>query len=102
MSCGKAEWELDLERVPEDLRDLIPYAIRWGIGDDVRRSECQEKSTERERVAFREALRGRTADIQEWLSSDPSGYVPNEEAGLYMDMLLALDEMGIWPDPPPN
>jgi hypothetical protein len=32
---ARAAISIDSERVPEDLRDLIPFVERWGVGDDV-------------------------------------------------------------------
>ena len=28
--------EIDIDVVPEHLRDLVPFDYKWGIGDDVR------------------------------------------------------------------
>ena len=89
--------ELDPSKVPEDLRDLIPVAERWGIGDDVLRSALEEQASEEEKEQFREALRGRTARITEWLDSFGDEML-SEEAGTFMYMLEALDESGLWPD----
>ncbi len=89
--------ELDPSRVPEDLRDLIPMAEMWGIGDDVIRSDFEEKASEEEKRRFTEALRGRTNRITEWLDSFGDELM-SEEAGTFMYMLEALDESGLWPD----
>jgi hypothetical protein len=92
--------EIDAAQVPEHLRDLIPMAQKWGIGDDIIRSDCEDKSTEKERTEFQKVLRGRTEEVESWLDSAPPGEFPNDQAVPFMYMLLALDEMGIWPDPP--
>ena len=89
--------ELDPSRVPEDLRDLIPMAEVWGIGDDVIRSDFEEKASEEEKRRFTEALRGRTTRITAWLDSFGDELM-SEEAGTFMYMLEALDESGLWPD----
>ena len=89
--------EMDPVNVPEDLRDLIPVAERWGIGDDVIRGDFGDGASEDERERFRAALTGRTARVTEWLDSFGDGPM-SEEAGVFMYMLEALDEMGLWPD----
>jgi hypothetical protein len=93
---------LDSSKVPEPLRDLIPMAEKWGIGDDIIRADFEEKATEKDKGEFQNALRGRTADVTAWLDSFDTGPdSPNamtEEAVCFMYMLEALDESGLWPD----
>ena len=92
---------IDPEKVPEHLRDLIPMAEKWGIGDDIIRSDLEEKATETEKKEFQEALRGRTAQVTTWLDSfddDSDTNSMTEEAGYFMYMLEGLDESGLWPD----
>ena len=42
--AGEGVPRLDTAKVPADLRDLVPFAQRWGIGDDVARSEGVQKA----------------------------------------------------------
>ncbi len=86
------------ENVPENLHDLIPMAEKWGIGDDVIRDDFEEKTSEAEKEEFKNKLKGRTADVTAWLDSFEDGLDMSEEAGHFMYMLEALDEMGLWPD----
>lgn len=86
------------ENVPENLHDLIPMAEKWGIGDDVIRDDFEGKTTDSEREAFKSKLKGRTAEVTAWLDSFKDGFEMSEEAGHFMYMLEALDEMGLWPD----
>lgn len=94
--------EIDAENVPAHLRDLIPLAEKWGVGDDIIRNDIQEKADESELTEFKNALRGRTDQVTAWLDSfdaEPGTDNPmSEEAGYFMYMLLALDESGHWPD----
>lgn len=94
--------EIDPSRVPEHLRDLIPMAEKWGVGDDIIRDDMEQKASEEEKNEFKNALRGRTAQVTAWLDSfddDPdSASLMTEEAGHFMYMLEALDESGLWPD----
>jgi len=81
-------------------------AEKWGVGDDIVRSDLEDKATEEEKNEFKEALRGRTADVTAWLDSfdavpDLKSEAANpmsEEAVPFMYMLEALDESGLWPD----
>lgn len=93
-----AEIDIAIENVPENLRDLIPMAEKWGIGDDVIRNDFEEKTTESEKEEFKSKLKGRTAEVTAWLDSFKDGLEMSEEAGHFMYMLEALDEMGLWPD----
>jgi hypothetical protein len=87
---------LDPGNVPSDLRDLIPLAEKWGIGDDIDRANIQSKASDQEKAQLVEALRGRNARITEWLDSYSGGAAMPREAGAFMYMQLGLDEMGLW------
>jgi hypothetical protein len=83
---------LDSAKVPADLRDLLPFAQRWGIGDDVARSERVQKATAAERSQLRAAFGRRQARITAWLDSFGQGAMPNEAAA-FMYTQLAIEEM---------
>ena len=83
---------LDSGKVPADLRDLLPLAQRWGIGDDVTRSERVQKATDAERSELRAAFGPRQARITAWLDSFGQGPMP-EEAAVFMYAQLAIEEM---------
>jgi hypothetical protein len=83
---------LDPAKVPADLRDLVPFAQRWGIGDDVTRSERVQKATDGERSELRAAFGPRQARITAWLDSFGQGAMP-EEAAAFMYTQLAIEEM---------
>jgi len=89
---------LDPEQVPEHLRDLIPLAEKWGIGDDIIRDDFESKAGESEKDEFRAKLRGRTKQVNDWLDSFEAGKPMPEAAAHFMYMLEALDEMGLGPD----
>jgi hypothetical protein len=86
------------EAVPAELRDLIPFAEQWGIGDDVIRSDVERKSSDAEKQRFKAALTGRTTAVTAWLDSFGEGAPMSDEAAAFMYMLEALDEMQHWPD----
>jgi hypothetical protein len=79
--------------VPEGLRELLPLAERWGIGDDVDRSEAIEQASPEELAELRAAVYEHSAAITEWLDSFGSGAGMSEEAAAFMYMQLAVEEM---------
>jgi len=89
---------LDAEKVPEQLRGLLPLAAKWGIGDDIMRDDFEQKASEDEKRELKNALAGRTAEINQWLDSFDTGKSMSEEAACFMYTLLALDEMKLDPD----
>jgi hypothetical protein len=91
-AAAEAVPQLDAGKVPADLRDLVPLAQRWGIGDDVVRSARVEKATEAERSELRAAFGPRQAAITAWLDSFGKGPMP-EEAAAFMYTQLAIEEM---------
>jgi hypothetical protein len=91
-SAAEAVPRLDSAKVPADLRDLVPFAQRWGIGDDVARSERVQKATAAERSELRAAFGPRQARITAWLDSFGQGAMP-DEATAFMYTQLAIEEM---------
>jgi len=43
---------LDSNKVPDDLRHLIPLAEKWGIGDDIIRCDFEGKATYEEKMNY--------------------------------------------------
>jgi hypothetical protein len=89
---------LDSSQVPADLRDLLPLAEKWGIGDDVARSQFQAKASQAEKDALKSALTGRNKRITQWLDSFSDANPMSDEAAAFMYMQLSLDEMGLGVD----
>ena len=90
--AAEAVPRLDSAKVPADLRDLVPFAQRWGIGDDVARAERVQKATAAERAELRAAFAPRQSQITAWLDSFGQGAMP-EEAAAFMYTQLAIEEM---------
>ncbi|MGE0455811.1 MAG: hypothetical protein AB7O37_19015 [Vicinamibacteria bacterium] len=88
---------LDPRKVPAELRDLVPLAETWGIGDDIIRFDLVQKAPESAQRELMDGLDGRTDAVQAWLRSQPEGTALSDEAAAFMSMLSALDEM----QPPP-
>ena len=80
------------DKVPADLRDLIPLAEKWGIGDDSSRSYFVDRVGHKESAELARTLEDRWERIQAWLDSFPEGGM-SDEAGYFMYMLEAAAEM---------
>lgn len=81
--------------VPPHLRDLVPLAEKWGIGDDIIRHDFIENATSSEKQELHDALYESFEGITEWLNSLAGGSL-SKEAEAFMYMQGALDEMGIF------
>ena len=86
---------LNPSRVPEHLRDLVAFAERWGICDDIIRDDFHQKVSQEEKQALITALQDRHTAINEWLDSFGSGTM-TDEAAAFMYMLEGCDEMGLY------
>jgi acetyl-CoA acetyltransferase len=83
---------LDPARVPDHLRDLIPLAEKWGIGDDIIRFDFEEKSSASERDELVRAVAPRLAEIEAWLhTANPSAM--SDEAAAFMYLAEAYAEV---------
>jgi hypothetical protein len=86
---------LNPKRVPAQFHDLIAFAQKWGIGDDIIRDDLHQKVSQEEKQALIIALEGRHKAINEWLDSFGNGKM-TEEAAAFMYMLEGFDEMGLY------
>jgi len=90
--------QIDINEVPERLGDLVPLAYKWGIGDDLARSDLEESSSDAEKQELRLALTGRIEQVTEWLDSFAADSVHPGAFSNFCSMLEAVAEMTIWPD----
>jgi hypothetical protein len=97
-SQSKTPKKIDPLEVPEHLRDLIPMAERWGIGDDVLRQEIWDEATPEEKEDLKAGLQGRTKEISDWLDELERTASDSGAAAYFMYLLEGLDESGLWPD----
>ncbi|MFC1853721.1 hypothetical protein ACFL27_26355 [candidate division CSSED10-310 bacterium] len=89
---------IDSQEVPENIRDLIPLAEKWGLGDDTERAELWQEAPPAAKETLKEKLTGRTGDITAWLDSyNESEELPPAATGPFMWLLEGLDENGYWP-----
>ena len=85
--------ELSAANLPEHLRGLLPLAKKWGIGDDVERTEALKRASGEELKALRGAVQTHGAAITQWLDSFGSGALMPDEAAAFMYMQLAVEEL---------
>jgi hypothetical protein len=83
---------LDAGRVPAHLRDLIPLAEKWGIGDDIVRFDVEEKSSAAERDELLREVGPRVDEVEVWLATAGAGAM-SEEMEAFMYMTSAWDEL---------
>jgi hypothetical protein len=88
---------LDPNQVPDDLRDLLPIAKKWGIGDDIIRDDMRQKSSTAEKRELINKLEGKTKRINNWLDTfDDDEFTPESTAFLYLllchEEILVLDK----------
>src|SRR5262249_39719921 len=76
---ARARIRIDPALVPAGLRDLVPLARRWGIGDDACRGYLGRRATREERRELR-AIRDRVEEIVDWIKSFPERGMSDEAA----------------------
>jgi hypothetical protein len=91
-----ARVRLNPARVPAELRAVLPFAERWGIGDDAIREGALDAATDEEKSEFAAAVNPYNARITKWLDSFPQGSDMSDEAAAFMFMQSALDELGVY------
>ena len=84
---------LDETNVPENLRDLVPIAEKWGTCDNLELGGILSQSTVKERADLREAVQTRGADIASWLDSFEGGAQKTDEAFAFTCMVRAVNEL---------
>ena len=88
--------KIDRKKVPRDFHDLIPLARKWGVGDDGSRGYFTNRASAKDKAALKKALPlKRRSEIQDWLDSLGPRGITGDEAGAFVYLLEALDEMGI-------
>ena len=93
-SSGYKPPTLNPQNVPVNFRDLVPFAAKWGIGDDEYRSEMEAKASDQDKQELQQALKGRAKEINNWLDTFGKGKM-TPEAAAFMYMMIGVDEMGL-------
>ena len=83
---------LDAKKVPQEFRDLVPLAEKWGIGDDIIRDDQCQKASQEEKKGLATAIGERGRAIGEWLDTFGNGKM-TDEAAAFLYTLEALEEM---------
>jgi len=92
------EVEIVEEEVPEDLRDLIPLAKKYGVGDDIIRGDIEAKAGTEAKEELKRALSGRMDRINRWLDSFPDGESMSDSEAAFLYLREAHEEWAIWED----
>lgn len=85
---------LSFKDVPDEFRDLVPMAIKWGIGDDSIRGDATDTATEADKLELVSLLTGKLGAIDRWIESFPEGAM-TEEAATFMYLGEAVEELGL-------
>jgi len=70
--------ELDPQLLPEDLRRLVPYIIRWAVGDDIEREETLSRAKRKEIAQLLKDVGPSLSRIDEYLDRFGSDPLSNE------------------------
>lgn len=84
--------ELVEEDVPEPLRDLIPLAKKFGIGDDAERGEVITTATESERAELLDRVGPKLHLIDSWLGNFSEDGL-NETSAFFLYLGEAYEEV---------
>jgi hypothetical protein len=90
--------EIDVNEVPQNLKDFVPMAYKGGLGDDVARRQVEDAASDDEEQAFRAALTERTREVTAWPNSFSEHSVHPGAFSNFTYMLEALAETDLWPD----
>ena len=87
--------ELNADEVPKNLHDLIPFAKKWGVGDDYERGELMKSATPDELNELEEKVGSRMQEIWDWLSSYPEDYY-SDTTYFFTYLMSAYDECDLY------
>ena len=80
------------EEVPESLRDLIPLARKYGIGDDGDRSDLINAASPEELSELQNKVSPRQQEISDWLDTFPEHRI-TDTAAFFLYLGSACDEV---------
>lgn len=83
------------EEVPESLRDLIPLASKFGIGDDADRGEIMKAASPNELADLEGKVLPRQQEILEWLDTFPESKI-SDTASFFLYLGSACDEVPLF------
>lgn len=87
------ESRIDIEDVPEKLRDLFSLAQKWGVGDDGERSDLIKAASAGELDELRNAVGPRMGEIALWLKTLSEEQIRlSDTAGLFLYLMDAYEQ----------
>ncbi|MDQ7781672.1 MAG: hypothetical protein RDU20_02255 [Desulfomonilaceae bacterium] len=89
---------IDPMKVPEDLRDLVPLAKKWAIGDDVERAHFRDSVPATERRELIDMVSPKWDRLEQYCAAGRNEVPVPDEVVLFDMMAEAASE--IWPEFP--
>jgi hypothetical protein len=83
------------DEVPKHLRDLIPLARKFGVGDDADRGDIMKAASNSELEELEEAVSTRQQEIAEWLNTFPENGI-SDTASFFLYLGSACDEVCLY------
>ena len=84
--------EFEDDDVPQALRELIPYALIWGIPDDGYRSDMLQETPAFLRAHMRAVVMRNERDLEGWLANEGSqGAARTSAFDAFVALLMAAD-----------
>ncbi len=83
------------EEVPESLRDLIPLAKKFGVGDDADRDEIMKAASSEELAELEGKVIPKAQEIADWLDTFPETEI-SDTASFFLYLGLACDEVPLY------
>lgn len=84
---------LCVDNIPEDFRHLLPLAQKYGISDDVYRSDLVESISDEEKAELKEFLETYDDKLDVWLAGiEAAGPDFSEEYIAFSALRMAADE----------
>jgi hypothetical protein len=86
--CGAhGELPLDINRIPTELRSLIPYAKQFGHSNSILRKDCATKLSVADARKFAIEFDSKRSEIDSWLQKFPLNF-PANEVRAFRELLL--------------
>jgi hypothetical protein len=83
---------LDPQKVPENLRHLIPYAELWGVGDDLIREDLLQSASPEALEDLQRVVQEHDDLLDDWLAGpEAESAEPSEEYLAFTTMRMAAD-----------
>lgn len=84
--------DFDESKVPKSLRKLIPYAVFWGISDDLERENLAEQAPENLKVDLKKIIRENDDELDKWLARPESQYKNLSDAYIAFSALRMVSD----------